>query len=165
MTKRLPALALCALSAAFLAACGGGGSDDPRPSDNSSLVTVSSATVTAHNGIYGSTAIGLSDVEKVYDVSNTTCVFSFNNLTKVGDSSIPMSGKVSYREGATTLSRLEISVGGVVYASGAVDSSTVDREGNGVRFTNKTLASTASDTTTIVVNGGIPMRPGRPSGC
>lgn len=164
MNHRIPALLMCALTASLLAACGGGDSE-PQPSDADSLITVTSATVTGQNGFYGSTQVGLSDVEKVYDVSNTTCVFSFNNLSKFRDSAITMSGKVAYREGATTLSRLEVTVNGNVYASGAVDESAVDRDKNLITFKGKTLSSTASDTNTLVLTGAVPMRGNRPSGC
>ena len=162
MNHRIPALLTCVLAASLLAACGGGDSE-PQPSDADSLITVTSATVAGQNGFYGSGQVGLSDVEKVFDVSNTTCVFSFNNLSKFRDSTI--TGKVAYREGATNLSRLEVTVNGNVYASGAVDDSIVDRGKNLIIFKGKTLSSTASDTNTLVVTGAIPMRGNRPSGC
>ncbi|MES2941327.1 MAG: hypothetical protein V4772_00500 [Pseudomonadota bacterium] len=167
MNDRIFKMALCAAAVSALAACGGGGSgtDDPQPSTSDALVTVTSASVAARNGLYVSSNAGLSDVDKVYDASNTTCAFAFNGLVRAGDSGTPLSGKISYREGATTLSRLEVSVSGEVYAAGAVDDSTVDRNNNQIRFGNKTLSSTGGDTRTLVVSGAVPMRPGRPSGC
>ena len=165
MNHRLTTLVLCAATASLLAACGGGSDDQPTSSPFNSLITVTSATTANQNGIYGSTAVGLTDVEKTIELGTQSCTFAFNNLSKAGDSSIPMSGKVAYLEGANIINRLEVSVNGIVYASGAVDGSTIDRENNAVRFSGKTLASTASDTNTIVVTGSVPMRPGRPSGC
>lgn len=164
MKQRLTLLAVCLASASLLVACGGG-SDEPQPSDADSLITVSSASVSGQNGFYGSTQVGLSDVEKVYDLSKTTCTYSFNNLTKFRDSSVSMSGKVAYLEGTNTLSRLEVTVNGAVYASGAVDDSRVERDNNRVVFKGKQLSSTAGDTNTLVVSGAVPMRGNRPSGC
>ncbi len=164
MKNPSPALLLMCAAASLLAACGGGG-DEPQPSDADSLITVTAATVAGQNGFYGSSQVGLSDVEKVFDLGNTTCVFSFNNLSKFRDGAVTMSGKVAYRDGATTLSRLEVTVNGIVYASGAVDDSLVDRGNNRVSFKGKTLSSTASDTNTLAVTGAIPMRGNRPSGC
>lgn len=164
MKHRVPALLMCALTASLLAACGGGDSE-PQPTDADSLITITSTTVGGQNGFYGSTQVGLSAVEKTYDLSKTTCVFAFNNLSKFRDSAITMSGKVEYREGATTLSRLEVTVNGIVYASGAVDESVVDRDKNLITVKGKTLSSTASDPNTLVLTGAIPMRGNRPSGC
>ncbi len=165
MNNRFYTMAVCAAAVSLLAACGGGSDDEPAPSPFNSLITVTSATTASQNGIYGSTAIGLTDVEKTLETGTQSCTFAFNNVSKAGDSASSMSGKVSFRENENTLNRLEITVNGVVYASGAVDNSTVDRSGNAVRFTGKTLASTASDTNTIVVTGLVPMRGNRPSGC
>lgn len=164
MKNRVPALVLCAAAASFLVACGGG-DDDPAPTDANGLITVTSASVASYDGIYRSSQVGLSEVDKVYDISRTTCVFSFNNLTKVGDSSVTLSGKISYREGATTLSGLEVSINGVAYSSGVVDDSLVDRGNNQVTFTRKVLASDADDNNTVEVVGSVPMRGNRPSGC
>ncbi|MDQ3058206.1 MAG: hypothetical protein M3R45_01605 [Pseudomonadota bacterium] len=164
MKNRVPALVLCAATACFLAACGGG-DDDPVPTDANALITVTSASVSSLDGVYRSSQVGLSEVDKVYDISRTTCVFSFNNLSKVGDSSATLSGKISYREGATTLSRLEVSINGVAYSSGAVDDSMVDRGNNQVTFGKKVLASDAEDSDTVEVAGSVPMRGNRPSGC
>jgi hypothetical protein len=47
-----------------------------------------------------------------------------------------------------------------------VEDSRVDRDNDRVLFGDKVLASTAaSDTSTLVVNGAVPMRGNRPSGC
>lgn len=164
MKNRVPSLVLCAATACILAACGGG-DDDPEPTDQNALITVTSASVSSQDGIYRSGQVGLSEVEKVFEISRTTCVFSFNNLTKVGDSSATLSGKISYREGATTLSKLEVSINGVDYSSGAVDDSLVDRGNNQVTFARKVLASDAEDNNTVEVVGSVPMRGNRPSGC
>lgn len=164
MKNRFLKLALLATTVSALAACGGG-SDDPEPTSLNSLVNVSFSTEASFNGAYGSGNTDLSDVDKVYNLSETTCVYAFSGLTKVGNSTSTMSGKISYREGASTLSRLEITVNGSVYAAGAVDDSTVDRNNNQIRVGSKTLASTAGDTRTFVVSAAVPMRPGRPSGC
>lgn len=164
MKNRVSALVLCTASACLLAACGGG-DDDPVPTQSNALITVTSATVAAHNGVYQSGQVGLSEVEKAYDLATTTCVFSFNNLTKVGDSAGTLSGEIAYREGATTLSRLEVTINGVAYSSGAVDDSIVDRGNNQVTFAKKVLASDADDTNTVEVAGSVAMRGNRPSGC
>jgi hypothetical protein len=164
MKNRFSNLALCAATACLLAACGGGDSD-PQPSDANALITVTSASVASHDGVYQSGQVGLSEVEKVLDIANTTCVFSFNGLTKVGDSAGTLSGEIAYREGATTLSRLEVTINGVAYSSGAVDDSLVDRGNDRVTFGKKVLASTAEDTNTVEVAGSVAMRGNRPSGC
>ena len=164
MKNPVPTLALCAATACLLAACGGGDSD-PQPSEANALITVTSASVASHNGVYQSGQVGLSEVEKVLEIANTNCVFSFNGLTKVGDSSGNLSGEIEYREGATTLSRLEVTINGVSYSSGAVDDSIVDRGNDRVSFGRKVLASDAEDTNTIEVVGSVAMRGNRPSGC
>lgn len=164
MKNHAPALVLCAVTACVLAACGGGDSDT-LPTESNALITVTSASVPAYDGIYQSSQVGLSEVEKTFDIANTTCEFSFDNLTKVGDSTGILSGKIAYREGATTLSRLEVSINGVVYASGAVDDSLVDRGNNRVTFGKKVLASTAEDDNTVEIAGSVSMRGNRPSGC
>lgn len=164
MKNRLFLLMPSLAAVCLLTACGGGDSE-PTPSNEKSLITVTSASVASLKGVYGSTAVTLSDVEKVFNLSSTTCTFSFGNLVKLDDRSIPMSGKISYLEGAAILSRLEISVNGIVYASGAVDNSTVDRGNNEIRFGEKQLAATSGDNTTLVVLGLLPMRGNRPSGC
>jgi hypothetical protein len=164
MKNRLSTLALCTATACLLAACGGGDSE-PQPSDANALITVTSASVEAHNGVYQSGQVGLSEVEKVFEVANTTCVFSFNNLTRVGDSSGTLSGEIAYREGATTLSSLEVTINGIAYSSGAVDDSIVDRGNDRITFGKKVLASDEADANTIEVAGSVPMRGNRPSGC
>ena len=165
MLIRLSNLALCAVTVSLLAACGGG-DDDPQPSSATALITVTSASLSGQNGVYGSTSDGLSEVDKVLDGTNLTCVFSFNDLSRAGSAPGTLSGKVSYRENANTLSRLEVSVNGAVYASAAVEDSRVDRGSDRILFGDKVLVSTATgDTSTLVVNGAVPMRGSRPSGC
>jgi hypothetical protein len=180
--RLLRSVTLCvAACAGLLAACGGGISlsfgdfDEPNPVDATALVTVTSATLAGQNGVYGGESFGLSVVDKVLDGGGFTCVFSFNNLSNLSrpaGSAGTLSGTISYRENARTLSRLEVSInGGAVYAAsyaaGAPEDSRVDRDASRVTFSDKVLASTAAlDTTsTLVVSGVLPMRGNRPSGC
>jgi hypothetical protein len=181
-------LMLYAASASLLAACGGGISlnfgesrdfDEPGNVVNTSaLITVTSATLAGQNGVYGGAFFGLSGAEKVLDGGSFACVFSFSNLTNLSRPAGTLSGRISYRENASTLSRLEFNINGAPYAAsyqasfaatGAAagfDDSRVERGAGLVTFSDQLLVSTnALDTSTLIVSGALPMRGNRPPGC
>ena len=184
VNNRRPRLTLYAAAASMVVtACGGGISlnfgdykdfDEPSPVVNSNaLVTVTSATLAGQNGVYGGATFGLSEVEKVLDGGSFSCVFSFNNLNNLSRPGGTLSGRVSYRENANTLSRFEFSINGAPYATNQVanyvgrnEDGRVERDAGRVTFSDKLLASgTAVDTSTLVVSGALPLRGNRPPGC
>ena len=183
---------LCTACTVLLAACGGGISfsfgdfDEPRPINATAVVTVTSATLAGQNGVYGGAALGLSAVEKVSENGGFSCVFSFNNLINLNrpaGSAGTLSGRVRYRENASSLSRLEVTISGEPYAAvypaagvaqGAPENGQsqrdvqreIEREADRVVFSDRQLASISSvDTSTLVVSGTLPMRSSRPPGC
>jgi len=82
-----------------LAACGGGNDDDPEPSGNIGILSISNATDTTLNGWYGSGNVGLTGVKDTGDgkVGPDECAFNFDNFSKlVGDRTLAMSGDIRY---------------------------------------------------------------------
>ena len=53
-----------AAASVLLVACGGGNDDDPTPSNEPGVLTVTNATVSGLNGVYGNGALNLTDVSK-----------------------------------------------------------------------------------------------------
>ncbi len=167
MNARLARLALCASFAAALAACGGG-SDDPQPTERNSLITVSEASQSSLNGVYGSSETSLSPVDKVYELgSSPRCDFTFENIVKVGDSSSTVKGRINYKEDTLQLDQITLTFGSDGYViEGAGDGTSVDKPGNRVTFSDKVLrSSNAASTATIKITGFIPMQGNRPDGC
>ena len=64
-------LSVAALSTTMLVACGGGNDDDPTPSNETGVLTVTSATVEGLNGIYGNGSLNLTDVDKKNPVGSS----------------------------------------------------------------------------------------------
>lgn len=86
-------------SALVLTACGGGNDDDPEPSGDVGILSISNASDTNLNGWYGSGNVGLSGVEDTGDgkIGPDECAFNFDNFTKLtGDRTLAMSGDIRY---------------------------------------------------------------------
>ncbi len=164
MKNILKTLALSAAVVSMLAACGGG--DDPDPTSRDSLLTISAATDPTFDGVYGSTETGLSDVQRIERVGATDgCQFTFENIRKVGDTSVQVTGRIRYLKEDNVLNEYSFEVGGVGYAAVNGANTVVDRAASQIRFTGAVVESAAGDTNTFTVTGNIPMRGDRPSGC
>jgi hypothetical protein len=155
-----------AATTVFLAACGGGNDDDPTPSNEPGVLTVTSATVDGLNGVYGNGALNLTDVEKHDPIGSVPelCAFRFDGANKVGSSATAF-GDIRYRPDATGLFQAFLTFDGKEYASGEASDTSVNRDSDQVRFSGKTLTATDGSNATLRVTGIVPMRPNRPAGC
>lgn len=159
-------LSVAALSTTMLVACGGGNDDDPTPSNETGVLTVTSATVEGLNGIYGNGSLNLTDVDKKNPVGSSpeVCTFRFDGANKVGSDATAF-GDIRYQINGTVTYQVFLNFSGKEYASGDAADSAVDRDNNRVRFTGKTLTASDGSGSTLKVSGIVPMRPNRPSGC
>ena len=89
---------------ASLVACGGGNDDDPTPSNEPGVLTVTNATVSGLNGVYGNGALNLTDVSKQNPIGSVPelCAFRFDGANKVGSSATAF-GDIRYRPDVTKL--------------------------------------------------------------
>ncbi|QHI97556.1 hypothetical protein GT347_05865 [Xylophilus rhododendri] len=163
-------LGTLAIAAALsLSACGGGNDDDPSATDQNALYTVTAATNANLNGVYGSTALGLTGVDRLNPVGSApeVCSFKFNNVSKVGDSTVTSFGDIRYLPNTNNLYQVFITVGGVEFNSGTTADVTVDRTGTGrILFTNKQLGASSDATQTLRLTGAVPLpASGVPVGC
>ena len=150
----------------LLFACGGGNDDDPSPSNEPGVLTVSNATVDGLNGEYGNGAINLTDVDKKNPIGSVPelCTFRFDGAARVGSSATAF-GDIRYRPDATSLYQAILTFDGKEFGSGEPADTAVVRENDPVRFTGKTLTASDGSGATLRVSGIVPMRPNRPLGC
>lgn len=155
-----------AATSVLLVACGGGNDDDPTPSNEPGVLTVTSATVGDLNGVYGNGSLNLTDVDKKNPIGSVPelCSFNFDGANKVGSSATAF-GDLRYRPGETILYQAFMTFADKEYSSDDATDTTVDREKNQVRFTSKTLTATDGSKATLRITGIVPMRTGRPNGC
>lgn len=145
----------------LLAACGGAG-DDPDPTNYDSAFTITSASDSAVNGVYGNANTPLSGVNKLERVgASDSCVFSFENIPRTGGGAVA-EGSVEYIVDTNTVHRLTLKLAGTTYEATPVADSSVSRTGNRVNFVGSVLSA---GTPTVTITGAIPMRTDRPSGC
>ncbi len=158
-TAPLAALALA------LAACGGG-SGDPEPTPATASVTVSAATNPTFNGVYTSTALALSDVEKRNPAGSEpeVCSFRFSGLQRVGGGG-GMDGDIRYLPGTNTVHVIFVSINAVEFNTRSRLNATVDRANHRVDLNGMVLTASTGVDSTITLNGSIPMRTNRPEGC
>ena len=151
--KFLKTCTALAATSVLLVACGGGNNDDPSPSNEPGVLTVSNATIDGLNGVYGNGALNLTDVDKKNPVGSVPelCTFRFDGANKVGSSATAF-GDIRYRPDATSLHQVFLTFDGKEY-------------GDQVRFSGKTLTASDGSGATLRVSGIVPMRPNRPSGC
>eukprot|EP01037_Dinobryon_pediforme_P009178 gene9178-9260_t len=154
-----------AATSVLLVACGGGNNDDPSPSNEPGVLTVSNATIDGLNGVYGNGALNLTDVDKKNPVGSVPelCTFRFDGANKVGSSATAF-GDIRYRPDATSLHQVFLTFDGKEYGSGEPTDTAVVRESDQVRFSGKTLTASDGSGATLRVSGIVPMRPNRPSG-
>ena len=160
--KFLKTCTALAATSVLLVACGGGNNDDPSPSNEPGVLTVSNATIDGLNGVYGN----LTDVDKKNPVGSVPelCTFRFDGANKVGSSATAF-GDIRYRPDATSLHQVFLTFDGKEYGSGEPTDTAVVRESDQVRFSGKTLTASDGSGATLRVSGIVPMRPNRPSGC
>ena len=165
-----PTLKICAALAAtsvMLVACGGGGNDDdPTPSNEPGVLTVTNATLSGLNGVYGNGALNLTNVDKQNPIGSVPelCSYRFDGANKVGSSASAF-GDIRYRPDALALHKVFLTFDGKEYASDQPTDTAVVRASDQVRFTGKTLNATDGSSATLRVTGIVPMRTNRPSGC
>jgi hypothetical protein len=166
MNKLTPVLAASLVAATLLSACGGSDDDDPSPTPQDSLVTISFASDPALVGAYSSGSTGLSDVEKTNPTDAPQfCSYRFDSLTKTGASSVLLSGRVAYNVNQDLVNNFKVTVGNVTYGSGSTTGTRVDKPANQVTVDNKVLTSESDGVSTITVTARVPMRGNRPDGC
>lgn len=155
-----------AATSVLLVACGGGNDDDPTPSEQSGVLTVTGATSEGLNGVYGNGALNLTDVDKSNPVGSTPelCAFKFDGANKVGASGTAF-GDIRYRPDASGTYQVFMTFDGKEFASGEATDTSVQRDANQIRFSGKTLTASDGSNSTVRVTGIVPMRPNRPAGC
>ncbi|WCM97056.1 hypothetical protein M5C96_22025 [Acidovorax sp. GBBC 1281] len=166
MNAFLKTFSAAACTALLLTACGGGNDDDPTPSDQPGVLTVSNATVSGLNGVYGDGTINLTDVDKKNPVGSSpeVCTFRFDGAKKVGSSDLA-SGDVRYQPNAGNLYIAFLTFSQREFSATDWSDTTVSRDSNQVRLLSKTLTATDGSGDRITVSGIVPMRGNRPSGC
>ncbi|HAU57436.1 MAG TPA: hypothetical protein DCW87_07690 [Comamonadaceae bacterium] len=167
MKSMLKTCAALAAASVLVVACGGGNDDDPTPSNEPGVLTVSGATLSGLNGVYGNGALNLTAVDQVNPVGSVPelCTFRFDGANKVGSPATAF-GDIRYRSGAVGgLFQAFLTFDGKEYASAEATDTAVLRESNQVRFSGKTLTATDGSAATLRVTGIVPMRPNRPLGC
>ncbi len=175
MTSHLKTLTALAFVSVLLTACGGGGgggsNDDapsiPDPSAKSGVLTVSDSTAAGIDGVYGSGELALTEVFLKDGLGTSTpelCVFNFTGADKAGSTETAF-GEITYRPTSMGLHFAFLTFGQREYSSGDSADTAVDRPGNLVRFTSKTLTATDGSKDTLKLTAVIPMRINRPDGC
>jgi hypothetical protein len=161
----LPAIAATVLAASLMSGCGGG-AGDPEPTSTNASVTVTSATNASLNGIYATSALNLSDVEKRNPIGSEpeVCSFRFSGLAQVG-SDRGMDGDIRYLPGTNTLHVIFVSIAGTEFSTRDPANATVDRNNNEIDITGKLLNASSGSAEAITLTGSIPMRGNRPQGC
>lgn len=159
-------LAITATSCAFLVACGGGNDDDPTPSNEPGVFTVTDATLPGTNGIYGNGALNLTDVDKKNPIGSDpeVCTFKFDGAHKLGSDATAL-GDIRYQPGYNVLHAAYLTFAGREYSINSSDNTAVLRERDQIRFDGKTLIATDGSNHTVRVSGIVPMRGNRPAGC
>lgn len=157
-------LAAAAVVLAVLAACGGG-DDNPTPTDQDAILTLSSATDRNIEGVYGTSNISLSEVVKTEREGTDDCSYVFSDVRRAFDpTNLTIGGRVEYQDASTVIQNFRLTIGSANYATANSDNTSVDRDNNRVRVTNKQLTEEGG-TRVVTVSGIIPMRPNRPGGC
>lgn len=168
----MPALSLLrtcaalAASAALLTACGGGNDDDPTPSEQTGVLTVTSATDTSRNGVYGDGNLNLTTVDKVNPIGSDpeVCTFKFDGANKVAGSTTAF-GDIRYQPDATAVHQAFFTVAGKEFSASSWTDAAVVRGTDRIRVIGKTLTATDGSGETMVLSAIVPMRTGRPAGC
>jgi hypothetical protein len=155
-------------AAALLTACGGGNDDDPTPSDRTGVLTVTDASASGYDGVYGNGSLNLTDVDKINPIGSDpeVCSFKFDGANRVAGDGTAL-GDVRYRPDMNVVYLMFITINGREFSNSNYDGSDteVQRSQDRIRLDRKTLTATDSSGATVRVSGLIPMRGNRPSGC
>jgi len=159
-------LAAAAATSVLLTACGGGNDDDPTPSNEPGVLTVTASTLAGIDGVYGNGALNLTGVDKKNPIGSEpeVCSFNFDGANKLASSATAF-GDIRYRPDANVLHAAYLTFAGKEYSIANSDNTAVVRDRDQVRFEGKILTATDGSNNTIRVNGIVPMRGNRPSGC
>ena len=153
--------------AALLSACGGGNDDDPTPSDRTGILTITDASVSGLDGVYGNGDLNLTDVEKRNPIGSEpeVCAFRFDGANRVlGQGSA--GGDVRYQPGVSVVYQVFLTVNGREFSNNKDGTDTeVQRNRDRIEFNRKILTATDNSGVTLRVTGLVPMRGGRPAGC
>jgi len=163
-TQKTRTLLAAACAAALLTACGGGNDDDPSPSEQAGVLTVTRSTAAGFDGIYGDGNINLTEVDKKNPIGSypEVCTFKFDGANRVGGTG-GASGDIRYRPDSGVVYEAFLTFMGREFGAKDWGDVAVARSTDRIRLVNKVLADDAGNT--ITVNGVIPMRGNRPSGC
>lgn len=174
VVRSLLAPALCA---GLLAACGGGislgfsdgdddfGELDPFPSGRTATLTVSDASLSPLDGTYRSANVMLSDVLLFFATSRDpeTCRFRFDGLLQSpGDRR--MDGEIRYLPGTSRLRTTFVFIDGLEYRLEGSAGASVDRDTGRVSYVGAVLQARGT-TQQLTLDGTLPLRGSRPSGC
>lgn len=155
-----------ASAALMLVACGGSDDDDTRPTNEPGVLTVTGASLSGLDGVYGNGKLNLSPVDKANPVGSDPerCKFKFDGADKLGSSATAF-GDIRYLPNADKLYEAFLTFNGTEFGMANGDDTSVVRDRDQVRFDNKAFTSTDGKGTTIRVTGIVPMLGGRPAGC
>ena len=130
------------------------------------MLTVTEASLSSLNGVYGNDGMNLTDVDKKNPIGEVPelCTFRFDGANKVGSPATAF-GDIRYRPDASGLHQAFLRFDGKEYGSDTADHTAVVRESDQVRLSGKKLFATDGSDATLRVTGIVPLRPGRPSGC
>ena len=161
-------VAAAVAAAALLSACGGGGNDDdPTPSDRTGVLTVTEASVSGLDGVYGNGSLNLTDVEKNNPIGSNpeVCAFKFDGANRVAGEGTA-SADVRYLPNADTVYLMFLTVNGREFSNKQDGTDTeVQRDRDRIQFNRKTFTATDNSGATLRLSGLVPMRGSRPSGC
>ncbi len=166
MTRfQTPFILVTVAAAALLSACGGS-NDDPAPTPKNATLTITNASDATLNGVYSTSTLSLTDVEKVNPIGGDpeTCRFRFSGLQQAGTNRL-MDGDIRYIPGNTEVRVTFIAINSVEFRLQGSTNAAADRTNNEIDYTGATLTSTQGTAQTLGLTGSVPMNSGRPEGC
>jgi hypothetical protein len=131
------------------------------------VLTVTDASVSGLDGVYGNGSLNLTDVDKINPIGSdpTVCSFKFDGANRVLGEGTAF-GDVRYQPDANVVYLMFLTVNGREFSNAKDGSDTdVQRAQDRISLNRKLLAATDNSGVTIRVSGLIPMRGNRPSGC
>lgn len=129
------------------------------------------ATASAATGTTGTATVGTTSTPvSIVATSSTQAAVVGNiaapvSLTDAAPAVSTAFGKITYRPSATGLYFAFLTFNGKEYASGDAVDTLVDRSGNLVRFTSKTMTATDGSTDTLKLTAIIPLHATRNANC
>lgn len=166
MNTLLKTCAATFAAAALLSACGGGNDDDPSPSDRTGVLTVTDASLSGFDGVYGNGSLNLTDVDKRNPVGSDpeVCTFKFDGANRVlGDGTV--FGDLRYQPNSNVTYLVFFNVNGREFSSGDGTDTEVQRGRDRIQFNRKVLTASDGSGASVRLTGVVPMRGSRPTGC